>query len=296
MENVLVIGAGYMGSGIAQVCAQAGYQVHLVDVKPEALDKGMEQIKWSLGKLESKKLLKDSAQTVFQRITPEKSLSSAASADWVIEVILEIEELKKQLFKELDHLASPKTPLATNTSTIPITRLAQATQHPERVLGLHFFGPVPLMGAVEVIKGTKTSGDIFERGVAFVRSLGKTPIRVNKDIPGFILNRVFGAAVREAMELVTAGVSTPEDIDTGMKLGFNWNAGPFEIVDNAGLDVWAFAAKSMEALGEKHIMPPAKLIEQMLKEGRIGRKVGKGFYRYTADGKRLPWQNDKTGT
>jgi len=295
MESVLVVGAGYMGSGIAQVCAQAGYKVHLVDVKPEALEKGMEQIKWSLGKLESKKLIKDSAQAVFQRITPESTLSSAARADWVIEVVLEIEDLKKQIFKELDRLAPHQTPLATNTSTIPISRLSRATQHPERVLGLHFFGPVPLMGTVEVIKGEKTSTEVFERGMSFVQSLGKTPIRVNKDIPGFILNRVFGASVREAMALVAAGITTPEDIDTGMKLGFNWNAGPFEIVDNAGLDVWAFAAKSMESLGEKQIMPDSKILEQMVKDGRVGKKVGKGFYRYSADGKRLPWQNDKAG-
>ena len=156
MESVLVVGAGYMGSGIAQVCAQAGYQVYLVDVKPEALEKGMEQIKWSLDKLESKKLIKDSAQAVFQRIKPENNLNSAANVNWVIEVVLEKEDLKKQVFKELDSLASPKTPIATNTSTIPVSRLAQATQHPERVLGLHFFGPVPLMGTVEVIKGEKT--------------------------------------------------------------------------------------------------------------------------------------------
>jgi len=295
MESVLVVGAGYMGSGIAQVCAQAGYKVHLVDVKPEALEKGMEQIKWSLGKLESKKLIKDSAQVVFQRITPENTLNSAANADWVIEVVLEIEDLKKQIFKELDRLAPHRTPLATNTSTIPISRLARATQHPERVMGLHFFGPVPLMGTVEVIKGEKTSTEVFERGMSFVQSVGKTPIRVNKDIPGFILNRVFGASVREAMALVAAGIATPEDIDTGMKLGFNWNAGPFEIVDNAGLDVWAFAAKSMESLGEKQIMPDSKILEQMVKDGRVGKKAGKGFYQYTADGKRLPWQNDKAG-
>ena len=150
MESVLVVGAGFMGSGIGQVCAQAGYRVHLMDVKAAALDKAMSDIQWSLEKLGSKGLLNDSPQTVFERITPEQDFSSAARVAQVIEAALEIEDLKREIFQELDRLAAPDTPLATNTSTIPITRIAQATQHPGRVLGLHFFGPVPLMRLVEV--------------------------------------------------------------------------------------------------------------------------------------------------
>ena len=291
MESVLVIGAGFMGSGIGQVCAQAGYQVHLMDINATALDKAMSEIKWSLGKLGSKGLLKDTPQKIMERITPERDLSSAAKVSWVIEAALEIEALKKQIFQELDRLASPKTPLATNTSTIPITRIAKATQHPERVLGLHFFGPVPLMGLVEVIKGEKTSSAIFEQGVAFVKSLGKTPVQVHRDIPGFVMNRIFCAAFREAVDLVAEGITTPEDVDTGMRLGYGWNAGPFEIADNAGLDTYALIAQTMKALGEENLMPRSDLIEQMMKEGRLGRKVGKGFYHYTPEGKRLPWEN-----
>lgn len=292
MDSVLVVGAGFMGAGICQVCAQAGYEVHLMDIKPEALDKALSGIKWSLEKLGSKGLIKDSPQTVFQRIIPENNLSSAAKVDWVIEAALEIVKLKEEIFQELDRLASPRTPLATNSSTIPPTRIAKVTQHPERVLGLHFFGPVPLMGLVEVVKGEKTSNDVFERGVAFVKSLGKTPVRVNRDIPGFVMNRIFGAASREAIDLVSQGIATPEDIDIGMKLGYGWNAGPFEITDNAGLDTIALVNKTMKALGEKQRAPRSDLIERMVKEGRLGRKVGKGFYRYTPDGKRLPWQSD----
>ncbi len=291
MESVLVIGAGFMGSGIGQVCAQAGYQVHLTDIKATALDKAMSDIKWSLGKLSSKGLLKDPPQKIMERITPEHDLSSAAKVSWVIEAALEIEALKKQIFQELDYLASPKTPLATNTSTIPITRIAEATQHPERVLGLHFFGPVPLMGLVEVIKGEKTSTTIFEQGLALVKSLGKTPVQVHRDIPGFIMNRIFCAAFREAADLVAEGITTPEDVDTGMRLGYGWNAGPFEIADNAGLDTYALIAQTMKALGEENLIPRSNLIEQMMEEGRLGRKVGKGFYRYTPEGKRLPWEN-----
>lgn len=291
MENVLVVGAGFMGSGIGQVCAQAGYKVHLMDVKAEALDRAMSEIKWSLGKLGSKGLLKDTPAEIIERITPEQDLRSATEASWVIEAALEIEDLKKQLFKELDRLSRPETPLATNTSYIPITRIAKATQHPERVLGLHFFGPVPLMGLVEVIQGEKTSLAISERGIAFVKSLGKTPVRVHKDIPGFVMNRVFSAAFREAVDLVAEGIATPEDIDVGMRLGFGWNAGPFEIADNSGLDTSVLIGQTMKALGEKSLIPRSDLIEQMVKEGRLGRKVGKGFYRYTPDGKRLPWEN-----
>ncbi|MCX6009257.1 MAG: 3-hydroxyacyl-CoA dehydrogenase family protein [Chloroflexi bacterium] len=291
MENVLVVGAGFMGSGIGQVCAQAGCKVHLMDVKAAALDKAMSEIKWSLNKLGSKGLLKDPPQKIMERIIPEHDLSSAAKVSWVIEAALEIEALKKQIFKELDRLASPKTPLASNTSTIPITRIAQATQHPDRVLGLHFFGPVPLMGLVEVIKGEKTSTAVFERGVAFVKSLGKTPVQVQRDIPGFVMNRIFSAAFREAADLVAEGITTPEDVDIGMRLGYGWNAGPFEIADNAGLDIYVLVGQTMKALGEENLVPRSDLIERMVKEGRLGRKVGKGFYRYTPEGKRLPWEN-----
>lgn len=291
MDNVLVIGTGFMGRGIAQVCAQSGYQVYLKYNTTKTLEKAMDEIKWSLEKLGSKGLLKDSPQNVFQRITPEKDLSSAAKADWVIESVLEIEELKTQIFEEVDRLAPPTTPLATNSSTMPMSHLTGALKHPERMLGLHFFGPVPLMGVVEVVKGEKTSMEIFERGVAFVKSLGKTPIRVMQDIPGFVLNRIFASSWQEAVDLVDKGITTPEDVDKGMKLGYGWTVGPFEIADNAGLDTYALIDRSWKALGAEHMTPRSDLIERMVKEGRLGRKVGKGFYRYTADGKRLPWEN-----
>jgi len=291
MEDVLVVGAGFMGSGIGQVCAQAGYKIHLMDVKAAALDKAMDEIKWSLDKLGSKGLLKELPQKILDRVIPEHDLSSASKASWAIEAALEIEDLKKEIFRELDKLASPDTPLATNTSTIPITRLAQATQHPERILGLHFFGPVPLMSLVEVIKGEKTSPAVFEQGVAFVKSLGKTPVRVHRDIPGFVMNRIFSVAFREAVNLVSEGIATPEDIDIGMRLGYGWNAGPFEIADNAGLDTYVLVGQTMKALGEETLIARSNLIERMVKEGRLGRKAGKGFYRYTPEGKRLPWKN-----
>lgn len=292
MEYILVIGAGFMGSGIAQVCAQAGYRVHLMDIKREALNKALRGIHWSVEKLYTKGIIKESPQTVLERITPEEDLKSAADVNWVIEAALEVEDLKHEIFQELDRITPLQTPLASNTSSIPITQIAMATQHPERVLGLHFFGPVPLMGLVEVVKGKKTSHEVFERGVAFVRSLGKTPVRVQRDIPCFVMNRIFSAAFKEAVDLVSQGVVSPEDVDVGMRLGYGWNAGPFEIADNAGLDTYALISESMKALGEESLVSNSGLIEQMVEEGRLGRKAGKGFYRYTPEGKRLPWGSE----
>jgi len=291
VEKVLIVGAGFMGSGIAQVSAQAGYQVHLMDIRNSITDRALKDIRWSVEKLAAKGILKEPPQKVLARISPEKDLSSASKVDWVIEAALEAEELKRGIFQELDSISRPETPLATNTSSIPITRLAENTRRPERVLGLHFFGPVPLMGLVEVVKGEKTSPEIFERGAAFVESLGKTPVRVQQDIPGFVMNRIFSAALREAVDLVDQGIATPEDVDVGMRLGYGWNAGPFEIADNAGLDTCARVGQAMRSLGAGHLAPSSNLIERMVADGRLGRKAGKGFYRYSPEGKRLPWGN-----
>jgi len=290
MEKILIVGAGFMGSGIAQVSAQAGYQVYLMDIQAAITDRAIKDIRRSVEKLVAKGFVKEPPQKVLERISAEKDLSSASKVDWIIEAAFEAEELKLGIFKELDRISRPETPLATNTSSIPITRLAKNTKRPERVLGLHFFGPVPLMGLVEVVKGEKTALEIFERGIAFVQSLGKTPVRVQRDIPGFVMNRIFSAAFREAVDLVDQGIVSPEDVDVGMRLGYGWNAGPFEIADNAGLDTFARVGQTMKTLGVDHLAPSSNLIERMVIEGRLGRKTGKGFYRYSPEGKRLPWE------
>ena len=287
MENVMVVGAGFMGSGIAQVCAQAGYGVYLMDVNQEALNKADAGIKWSLEKFASKGILKESPQKVLERITFTDDLNKAGDAGWVIEAAFEEQTLKEELFEQLDKLVSEDTILTTNTSSIPITRLAMVTKRPEKVLGLHFFGPVPFMALVEVIRGEKTSDNVFNQGVEFVKSLGKTPVKVHKDIPGFVMNRIFGAAFRECVDLVADGIASPEDIDIGMRLGYGWNIGPFEIADNAGLDTFARVGESMLALGEEHLVAKSDMIVKMVNEGRLGKKVGKGFYRYGKDGKKI---------
>jgi 3-hydroxybutyryl-CoA dehydrogenase len=292
MEKVLVIGAGFMGAGIAQVCAQAGYQVFLTDNNPEALDKAVGGIRWSVEKFARKGAVTEAPQAVLERIRPQQDLQKAAEADWVVEAVIEREELKKEIFSELDRLAPAETLLASNTSSIPISRLASATKNPERVLGLHFFGPVPFMALVEVIKGEKTSEAVFDRGIRYVQSLGKTPLPVRRDIPGFVINRILFAAFRECADLIDEGIASPEDVDIGMRLGLGWNIGPFEIADNAGLDTFLLVGQAMKALGEDQLVPRSDLVERMVKEGRLGRKAGKGFYRYTEDGKRMPWDPD----
>jgi 3-hydroxybutyryl-CoA dehydrogenase len=284
--SVLVVGAGFMGSGIAQVCAQAGYRVSLMDVTSHAREKALHAISASIRRLCDKGHVKEPAQDVIDRMAGVSDLSVAAQADWVIESVFEKEDLKKDIFRELERHARPETPLATNTSSLPISHIAASLSHPERVLGLHFFGPVPLMRLVEVIQGKETSDEVFQRGVAFVSSLGKKPVKVLQDVPGFVMNRIFCAAFREALDLVTRGVASPEDVDEGMKLGYGWTAGPFEIADNAGLDTVLLIAKSLQELGEERLAPDPELIARMVAEGRLGRKSGEGFYRYTRDGKR----------
>ena len=290
MEQVLVVGAGFMGAGIAQVCAQAGLTVWLTDVKPQALERALTGMAGSLAKLGAKGLLAEPVETVLARVTTQADVSSAGQAGWIIEAAPESLELKLELFAELDRLAVPDTPLASNTSSIPITRLAQATQRPQRVLGLHFFGPVPLMKLVEVVKGKETSPEVLQRGADLVRRLGKTPVVVQRDIPGFVMNRVFAAALSEAVDLVEAGVVSPQDLDIGMRLGYGWAAGPLEIADNAGLDTCALISRFMRSVGEDRLASRSDLMERLVAQGRLGRKAGQGFYRYDAQGRRHPWE------
>ena len=288
MEKVMVIGAGFMGSGIAQVCAQSGKSVLLSDVSREALETAVKSIKRSLDRLYQKGALAAAVSEVMDRIAPVLEMKPVAQADWIIEAVVEDLDLKRELFRKIDMLAPPGAVLASNTSSIPITLLAEATNRPQDVLGLHFFGPVPLMGLVEVVKGNKTSDAVFEKGLSFVRSLGKRPVRVKSDIPGFVMNRIFTAAFREALDLVERGVASPEDIDIGMKEGYGWRAGPFEIADNAGIDTIDMISKAMERLGEGHLSPKGSLIRRMAAQGMLGRKAGKGFYDYDAEGRRIP--------
>jgi len=284
MKTIAVIGAGFMGAGIAQVCLQCGYPVFLCDAEKDALQKARERIAWSLQKLHQKGWIAQAPETVQQHLTTGLDMGGLSKAAWVIEAVYENEDLKKSLFCEIERLAGDETLFATNTSSIPVTRLAATLQQPEKLVGLHFFGPVPFMGLVEVVRGADTSEKVFVEAVRLVKRLGKHAVCVQKDIPGFVMNRVFAAAFRECQELVAEGVATPQDIDAGMRLGYGWNAGPFEIADNAGLDTFLRVGQSMKSLGEEYLYSDSGLVEKLVAEGKLGRKTGEGFYRYDGPG------------
>lgn len=288
MQNIMVIGAGTMGHGIAQDCAQAGYTVVLSDNKKEALDKALANIRWSVEKLEKKGKLKDTSQNIIKRITTDTSLGSATKAEYVIETVYEDLKIKHEVFTELDRMCPPSVILASNTSVIPITLIAEAAKHPERVVGVHFFTPVVMTALVEVIKADKTSQDAFDRSIAFARTLDKKVISVFKDVPGHVMNRILAAALKQAVDMAEQGVATVEDIDLGVNLAYGWAVGLFEGIDYAGLDTNVFVRQTLDKLGETCLVPNSNMVDRLLKQGRLGRKVGKGFYDYAPDGKKLP--------
>ena len=286
IQKVLVIGAGLMGSGIAQVCAQAGIQVFLYDVSGEALDKAVKSIEWSVAKFIEKGKLTENRKTIIERVHTIDKIKSAPTVDLAIEAVFEKLELKQKIFRELDDTLSPDSLIASNTSAIPITELAAVTGRPEKVMGLHFFSPVPMMQAVEVIKGAATAEQTAEAGREFVLQIGKEPIMVNRDVAGFVINRINFPAAIEAMNLVEQGVASVEDIDKGLRLAAGRRMGIFETGDMVGLDVTYGAMKAMyEETGDPRWYPPL-LLRRKVKAGHLGRKTGRGWYEYNDDGSR----------
>ncbi|MBW2515868.1 MAG: 3-hydroxyacyl-CoA dehydrogenase family protein, partial [Deltaproteobacteria bacterium] len=231
VKKVLVVGSGLMGSGIAQVCAQAGIEVWLNDASEDALDKAIKNIKWSVGKFIEKGKLTEDQETILGRITSIRDLEKGEGVELAIEAVFEKLELKQQVFEKLDRICAPRTLLASNTSAIPISELAAVTHRADKVLGLHFFSPVPMMQAVEVVKGISTSEKTARIGKAFVQKIGKEPIMVNRDVAGFVINRINLPSAIEAMDLVEQGVATVEDIDKGLRLALGRKMGIFETGD-----------------------------------------------------------------
>lgn len=286
IKSVFVTGGGLMGSGIAQVCAQAGIQVCLYDISQEALDKALKGIAWSVGKFVEKGTLKEDLETVTGRIKTSSELAVASEADLVIEAVFERLDLKQDIFRQIDEVAKPEALLASNTSAISITELAAVTKRPEQVLGLHFFSPVPMMQAVEVIKGLATSDETAEIGREFVLAVGKEPIMVNRDVAGFVINRINFPSTIEAMRLVEGGIATVEDIDKGLRLASGRRMGIFETGDMVGLDVTYGAMMAMyQDTGDPRWYPPL-LLRRKVKAGHLGRKTSKGWYEYNEDGSR----------
>ncbi len=286
VRQVFIVGAGLMGGGIAQVCAQRGLRVGLCDRTAEILRQATERIAWSVGKLVAKGQAQGPAEAVTARITASTSLDGAAEADLVLEAVYEDLPVKREVLQRLDPLLRADALLASNTSAIPITELAACCRRPQQVLGLHFFSPVPLMQAVEVVRGTATSDETMAAGRAFVEALGKEPILVQQDIPGFIVNRVNLPSNLEAMRLVEQGVATPADIDKGMRLATGRRMGPLETGDLVGLDVTYGALMALyRETGDPRWFPP-RILRRKVKAGHLGRKTGRGWYVYGPDGER----------
>ncbi|NQU16003.1 MAG: 3-hydroxyacyl-CoA dehydrogenase family protein [Desulfobacteraceae bacterium] len=286
INKVFVVGAGTMGNGIAQVCAQTGISVVMSDMSRDLLDKALKNIAWSVSKFSEKGKISEDVDTVMGRIQTSSDYEAAADADLIIEAVFEKLAVKHEVFKKLDSVAGDKTIMASNTSAIPITEIASAVSRPENFVGLHFFNPVPMMAAVEVIRGISTSDETFQYGADFVRFIGKEPIMVKRDIAGFILNRINMVSNMEAMRLVEQGVATPEDIDKGMRLAFGRKMGPFETGDLVGLEVSLMAYTNVyEEEKDLRFYPPSIMRRKVL-AGHLGRKTGKGWYDYNPDGSR----------
>jgi 3-hydroxybutyryl-CoA dehydrogenase len=281
LQKVGVVGAGTMGNGIAQVFAVAGYDVVMRDIKDEFVQRGLATIGKNLDRMVSRNKLgtadKDAAMA---RIQPTTELSGFADRDLIIEAALEVVDLKLQLFRELDGIAKPGAILATNTSSISVTKIAAATKRPDRVVGMHFFNPVPVMQLVEVIRALQTADEVVTAIETVSTKIGKTPHTV-KDSFGFVVNRVLVPMINEAVNCLYEGLTQPEDIDEVMKLGANHPMGPLALGDLIGLDIVLNVMETLYQGFEDPKYRPSPLLKQMVDAGYLGRKTGRGFFRYT---------------
>jgi 3-hydroxybutyryl-CoA dehydrogenase len=280
MERIGVIGAGTMGNGIAHVFAQFGYAVTLVDIKQEFLDRALATIKTNLERQAKKGIIAvNEVATILGRITTATELKAVANCELAVEAATEDPALKKKIFAELDALCPTETILASNTSSISITEIAAVTKRPEKIVGMHFFNPVPVMALVEVIRGLATDDETFNTVMKLSKALGKTPVAVN-DYPGFVSNRVLMPMINEAIYCMMEGVAEKEAIDNVMKLGMNHPMGPLALADFIGLDVCLHIMEVLhKQLGDDKYRP-SPLLRKMVAAGHLGKKAGRGFYSY----------------
>jgi 3-hydroxybutyryl-CoA dehydrogenase len=282
VPTVAVIGAGLMGSGIAQVAAQAGWDVVLRDVTGAALERGRAGVERSYARFVDKgKLSADDATAALERISTTTDLDGARDADIVVEAVFESIEVKAEVFGELDRICKDGAVLASNTSAIPITRIAATTQRPEQVVGTHFFSPVPMMQLCELVRGYKTSDETLAAARDFAEGVGKTCIVVNRDVAGFVTTRLISALVVEAVRLFESGVATAEDIDVACRLGFGHAMGPLATTDLTGVDILRNATENIYAETRDAKFAAPELLQRMVSSGDLGRKSGRGFYEYS---------------
>lgn len=280
IQKVMVIGAGQMGSGIAQVCAQAGFDVKLNDTHQEYFERGLGVITKNLSRdVEKGRKTEDEKTAILGRITMSLNVQDASEVDLVIEAAVENMEIKQSIFKQLDTIAQPHTILATNTSSLPITEIAAVTNRPEKVIGMHFMNPVPVMQLVEIIRGLATADEVYKSVEEMTTKLGKTPVEVN-DFPGFVSNRILLPMINEAIYALYEGVASKEAIDNVMKLGMNHPMGPLTLADFIGLDTCLSIMEILhEGLGDSKYRP-CPLLRKYVAAGWLGKKSGRGFYEY----------------
>ncbi|BAQ09872.1 3-hydroxyacyl-CoA dehydrogenase [Bacillus sp. OxB-1] len=280
IKKVMVIGAGQMGGGIAQVCAQAGFEVTLNDIKEELYDRGLAVITKNLSRnVEKGRMTEDEKNEVLGRITKSLDLQDASGVDMVIEAAVENMDIKKSIFEQLDKIAPDHAILATNTSSLPITEIAAVTDRPEKVIGMHFMNPVPVMKLVEIIRGLATADEVYQAVEEMTVKLDKTPVEVN-DFPGFVANRILMPMINEAIYTLYEGVAKEEAIDEVMKLGMNHPMGPLQLADFIGLDTCLYIMETLyEGFGDSKYRP-CPLLRKYVKAGWLGKKSGRGFYVY----------------
>ena len=281
IQKIVVCGAGTMGGGIAQVCANAGYEVWMYDLTEQFAQGGKNKSAAGREKQVVRgKMTEEQKDALLARLHPTTSLDCAKDADLIMEAVLEDVQVKKDLFAKLEAVCPATTIIGTNTSYIPITTLAADMQHPERFLGMHFFNPVYAMKLLELIRGEKTGDAAFEAALAFAPTIGKTPVSVKKEVPGFIVNRLNKAVQAEAMYLLQEGVASVEDIDKAAKLGLNYPMGPFEMMDG-NLELTYTCLKLLYELTGQERFRPIQVLEELIAEGNFGRRTGKGWYDYS---------------